>query len=211
MKNASTAWFLLVLGALFAGPGCVNLDPQEDPTRFYVLGGAWEEAAPTPDTTGLAIGLRAVQLASYLETPLMVVRLGPHEVRFAEFHRWGEDLDRGINRTVAGNLAARPFVRRVDVVPWPARARFDYEVQLHVLRFEGVQTGGPAAPGGTAHMVAVWEIMSPDDRILARGTTDYVGEGWATGDYEGLAALLDEGLEALAADVLAGLAAVRTP
>ena len=52
-----------------------------------------------------------------------------------------------------------------------------------------------------------WEIVGPaDGRLLARGTTDALREGWTPGDYEQLAALLDEALASLAADVASALA-----
>ena len=90
-------------------------------------------------------------------------------------------------------MAGRAPIRTVDVAPWPARAPYDYVIQLSVLRFEGVQPDGAAS--AEAHLLANWEIIRPDDGVvLARGTTDYRKGGWRAGDYDGLVALLDEGL-----------------
>ena len=201
MTHPSTT--ALALCALLGAAGCLSLGPKADPTRFYVLGQTIQRAdpPPAPDTTWPAIGLRAVRLADYLLTPLMVVRVGPHEINYADFDRWGEDLDRGINRTVAGYLSARAGIARVDVVPWPVRTRHDYLVDLHVHRFEGV------AGRGEAHLLADWEIVDEaSGRILARGRTDARRDGWAAGDFETLAALLDGALASLASDVAAALA-----
>ena len=200
----------LVLALLLVGPGCLNLEPKTNPTRYYLLGGAWEKRSTPAEPNGLSIGLRKLNLAAYLESPRMVVREGPHEIRFAEFHRWGEDLPRGINRSVAGYLAAQAAVQRVDVVPWSRHVEHDYLVQLRVLRFEGVASNAaPSSTEGEVHLLITWEITDPaDGRVLASGTSDYREEGWEVDRYDALAAMLDAGLEALSADLVTHLAAL---
>jgi hypothetical protein len=47
--------------------------------------------------------------------------------------------------------------------------------------------------------------------VLARGTTDRRSPGWTVGDYAGLVTLLDEGLDVLAGDLIAGIAGLRPP
>lgn len=195
---------LAALCVLMTASGCLNLGPKEDPTRFYILGDS-ERAAVPADTTGAVVGLRAVQLAGYLQTPFLVVRTGPHEVAYADFDRWGEALDQGINRSVAGYLSHRAGIRRVDVVPWPRQARHDYLVDIQVHRFEGATYRGT----GEAHLLADWQIVDPaDGRVLARGTTEARRDGWTAGSYAALAALLDGALAGLASDLAASLAAL---
>lgn len=204
---------LLIFAAL---TGCFSLGREEPPQRHYVLGGSrlQEAGAPAGRLAGLAIGLRQLRLAEYLESPLLVVRQGPHQIRFSEFHRWGEDLGGGVNRAVAGYLADRAPFEGIDVVPWSPRAEHDYLIQLHLLRFEGLAPEEPAATEGAlalegeAHLLATWEIILPEDgSVLARGTTDYRMPGWQVGDYGGLVTLLDTGLDVLAGDLVAGLVA----
>ena len=135
-------------------------------------------------------------VAPYLDIPVLVVRKGAREITFSEFQRWAEPLTTGINAAVARYIAGRAPIRLVDVAPWPPREKYDYVIQLHVLRFEGEQPDGVG--DGAAHLLADWEIIRQDDgAILARGTTDYRKGGWRTGDYDGLVELLDDGLIAL--------------
>ena len=75
----------------------------------------------------------------------MVTRRGPTWIQFAEFHRWGEDLNQSIGRTVALALEDQPGIRSAELVPWPKGVTFDHFVQLHVLIFEGV--GPEPRPG----------------------------------------------------------------
>ncbi len=193
--------------------GCFSLGRNEPPQRFYVLGGDSLGAAVTPSAgvARLRVGVRRLKLASYLASPFMVVRRGSNQVGFSEFNRWGEPLGAGINRVVAGGLMSRGF-RDADVAPWPAAARYDYLIQLDVARFEGVAPEDPASTAGAVHLLATWEILRQEDgAVLARGTTDDLRPGWRVGDYAGLVALLEEGLDGLSADLTASMATLPAP
>lgn len=213
-KSKLVAWSVVVSALVVLTSGCINLEPQGNPTQYYVLGGAWEGSDRQAE--GLSVGLRELDLAAYLESPRIVVREGPHGVRFAEYHRWGESLNRGINRTVAGYLLALPATSRVDVVPWRRHIDHDAAVKLNVLRFEGVVREDVAAAeqvtdssNGEVHVLIDWEIADPStDEVLATGRTDYRETGWRIGDYSELAVMLDAGLEVLAADLDARLRAL---
>jgi uncharacterized protein len=213
MKNAIDAARLISLAGLVGLAGCFSLGRAETAQRHYVLGGdrAQEGARAVDDSDGLTIGVRRLRLASYLESPFLVVRQGANRVTYSEFHRWGEQLGGGINRTVAGNLEDRASFRAVDVAPWPGRERYDYLVQLHVERFEGLAPEDAAAVEGAVHMRVSWEILRQRDGVvLDRGTTDHREHGWRVGDYAGLVRSLDAGLSLLAEDLastLSGLGA----
>jgi uncharacterized lipoprotein YmbA len=190
--------------------GCVRLlEPRASDATYYLLDRAQQTGASTPDTARLTVGLREPRLASYLDPTRIVTRRGSHQINFAEFHRWGEDLDRGINRTVAQNLETRSGIRSVEAVPWPEGSTFDYVVELHVLRFEGV--GPPPdpeadddapAPDGHSQMAVQWAIRHPKaDTILARGQTRHRTDDWRVNNYEALVEHLGRGLDVLVDDV----------
>jgi uncharacterized protein len=204
---------LVLLATLLSLAGCFSLSRQAPPQQHYVLGagGPPEHATPpadrpVEDSSGHVIGLRPPRLADYLATPFIVVRRGEHQVEFSEFHRWGEDLGRAINRTVAGRLAAPASPHRIEVAPWPAGTSPERVIQVHILRFEGVAEEAPVTGEGEAHLLATWEILRPlDGAVLARGTTEVREEGWSIGDFDGLVRLLDAGLDILAGDLARGL------
>ncbi len=200
---------LIGLYGLLVLTGC-SLNRGAPPEQHYVLGGGrfLESAAAARNLGDIAVGVRRLQLAPYLGSNSVVVRQGDRaqELSLSEFHRWSEPLGEGINRAVAGYLTAGAPFRVVDVAPWPARAKHDYLIELHVLRFEGVAPADSAATAGEAHVLATWAIVRPDDgEVLARGTTDYRKGGWRIGDYAGLVALLDAGVYALSADLMSRL------
>lgn len=195
--------------------GCLNLEPRENPTRYYLLGGGWQPSDPA--AAGLSVGLRRLDIAEYLQSTKIAVRESPHEIRYREYHRWGEDLNRGINRTVAGYLWSQPLVQHVDVVPWPHQVQHDYQIQLQVLRFEGVapdvsravaDDAGPAV--GVAHLLIIWEVLDPvSGNMLASGTSEYREDGWDLNDFDELARMLDAGLRALSLELTDRLASLE--
>jgi len=198
---------LTALVTLTVLAGCFSLSRTETPQRYYVLGGSvmQEDTAPPAGLAGVKIGVRRLRLASYLDPPYLAVRHGPHEIRYSEFHRWGEQLDAGINRAVAAYLTARAAFGRVDVAPWPARGSYDYLIQVRVERFEGA-LAEPAAVVGEVHMLATWEIVRQrDGSVLASGITDHREGEWTVGDHTGLVRALDTGLSVLSRDLVASL------
>ncbi|HSW30253.1 MAG TPA: PqiC family protein [Longimicrobiales bacterium] len=203
--------------ALIALAGCFGLNRGDPSQSHFVLGlgrgpaGA-EATGPSGEVPGVAVGLRSLRLAEYLESPLIVVRRGPHRIELSEFHRWGEALDQGINRSVAGYMAVQGSFRSVAYAPWPTRSEQDFVIQLDILRFEGSAPDGPAVTEGEALLLASWEILRGGDGVmLARGTTEYHGPGWVLGDYDGLVGLLETGLSELADDLVEALASLSTP
>jgi uncharacterized lipoprotein YmbA len=215
MQNAMSVARLISLVGLIGLTGCFSLGRVEPPQRHYVLGGdrlQVSSAPPAGDLAGFTVGVRRLRLASYLDAPFLVVRHGSNQIRYSEFHRWGEQLGGGINRAVAGYLGAQAPFRSVDVAPWPAREQYDYLIQLHVERFEGLAPEDPAAVEGEVHLLATWEIIRQRDGVvLARGTTDFREPGWRVGDYAGLVTLLDAGLNLLSAELASSLSSLGAP
>jgi uncharacterized protein len=201
-------------------PGCVSLGRDSPRLELYVIGGSGslQPATPLPGLAPLSIGVRRLQLAPYLAAPAIVVRRGTHEIMTSDYHRWGEDLAEGINHAVARYLGDGAQFRTVDVAPWPVRSRYDYLVQLHIMRFEGQvsadaatvrSTDDAVAPAGAVHVVATWEIIRQQDEVvLRRGTTEFREGGWQVGDYAALVAMMDQGLVVVARDITAALGSV---
>jgi len=213
MTNPIKITYLPLLLPLLFLTGCFSLSREEPPQQHYVLGESQlqDNRAPAESLAGLSVGLRRVQVAEYLNTPLVVVRQGAHAIRFSEFHRWGEGLGGGVNRAVARHLTTRAAFETINVVPWAPQTRHDYLIQIHLLRFEG-QVSSSSASEGAAYLLATWEIIDPQDgAVLARGTTDYQGGTWAVGDYDALVTLLDVGVGELSDDLVASLVGLATP
>lgn len=210
MQRLALGLVAVGLAALLAS-GCVRiLEPRQTNITYYLLDGSPGGDTVTTDSDGLDVGLRQPRLASYLDAARIVRRSGTNEIDFSEFHRWGETLSSAINRVVALNLKNQPGVRSTEIVPFARAARFDYIVQLHVLRFEG---RGPAPPGpevdsdapvptGTSQMVIRWTVYDPDGQtVVAQGTSRDTRGNWPVTDYEALVSRLDASLNIVAEDI----------
>jgi len=211
MKTRNRAISATILLAVLSLPGCISLSRDSPPRQHYVLGLALpvQEAAAPPMDAGL-VGLRVPALADYLATPFLVVRRGTHRIEFDESHRWGEDLPRGISRTLASHLASRMPAHRVIVVPWPTGTHPEHLVQVQVLRFEGVAPDDAQGGRGAAHLIATWEILGVGGTVvLARGTTEVLDDGWVVDDFDALVRMLDAGIGTLAEDIAFELERVR--
>ena len=215
----------LLMFVLLGLSGCVNLKPVESTARFYVLGAREHTDLSTPAAATntadnkLSIGIRRIRLAAYLDTPYIVVRRGPNEVSFSENHRWGEDLQKAISRTIELHLGQHDATQRVDVAPWPINTRHDYLLQIHVLQFEGY-IDAPVVDGEEflktiqgqevrVHLVANWQIVDPGTNdVLHQDQTDVMLGGWDTNVYSNVVTGLDQTLEEMAeriAVVLGGM------
>lgn len=213
MRTHARIACLLTLVVPVALTGCFKLARESPKLQLYVLGEGAASGLPTPPAGAPAagreafrIGLRRVEMASYLSVPAVLMRRGANELIVSQFHRWGGDLDQGVNRAVGAYLAGSPQVRSVDVAPWTVRVQHDLLVQLHVTRFEGV-VADSAARDGRVHVMAGWDIIRPvDGTVMVRGSTDDRGGTFRVGDYAGLVTGLDAALSRVARDISACLA-----
>ncbi len=192
--------------ALFTA-GCNLIPaPTPDPTRYYVLTGPAPGAAGAQPVTGaLRLGLKKVELASYLKKGSLVVRAGENEVRFPAEARWGDPLETEILNSLRGQLLAAPTVGRVFVQPFPFDEPRDYDVSVRVIRCEGVEPAG----GGqsTVQFAATIEVTRGGavGEIVARQRFVAPEAPWDGKDYGRLAAELSGAVAALGREVVAAL------
>ena len=188
---------LLLISCFLSMPGCIDLSPQPDSTRFYVLNGPTENVLSGKPGV-LQIGITRVEVPEYLRTPKMVVRQSEFEVVNSESHRWAEDFDRSLGRIVAAHIGARPFVRRVDVVPWDEAPEHDFRIALRFDRFEG-------DAAGNVRLRAKWTISeAPTDRPIRTGHSAVSGK-WDGRDYAALAEALSDVLAGMSGDISVAL------
>ena len=181
--------FLLVLGAVaaFALNGCALLRPHADPTRFYVLTvpGAPLKPAVGGEFKRWRVGLRLVEVPSYLRTKFMVVRTGSNEIHFADFDRWAEPLDQGISRVLKETLGSAQNVQSVALNSH-GDASLDYEVTIQILACHGMRV-----PTGKSSIrfAATWEVQAVGTNSIEikRGSFTADAADWDGNNYSQLA------------------------
>lgn len=189
----------LVAAALLAAAlaGCTALAPVEDHTRFYTLtpaGDAGQLAAVVPPDAAF-IGIRITSVASHLRGAPIAVRLGEHEVRYEDDHRWASRLDDAVGRAIAAGVQ-RAAGSRINVAVAPAlrSAIPDVLIEVDLLACEGRR-----GAEGSALLMADWRVyQARDDKPAASGRLRVEKPGWNGADFGQLAALLAAALDDLA-------------
>jgi uncharacterized lipoprotein YmbA len=196
-----------LLGFLVLLAGC-NLVPSatDDPTRYYLLSDAGVPAPASPATGGLRIGLRAVALEGYLKHREIIVRTGPNEVNFRDYHRWAEPLDMAIAHILAARLLAGPAVAEVWTEPFPIEQERDYDVFVQVTRFEGALAGSGRYTASLSATVEVY-TAGTSPRLVGRKVFVAPDQAWDGRDFDHLAGLLSADVVGLAREILAELPA----
>ena len=168
---------------------CLNLKQVTDPTRFYVLSAMPAETAATVNPPGdLAVGLGRVDLPDYLLDNRIVLRQGAHEIHYAEYHRWAERLDKGVQRVLGANLSALLPSASVVLSAW-RREDVKVEVYVSVQRFEFNERGQVV-------LEARWRITTPGGEKTWRSHHSQItrqGPVWHA-DPEGAVGVLSEAL-----------------
>ena len=196
-RGLPPALALAALAALGVA-GCSLPQAQSDPTRFFVLSAT---TTTTPPAAGdaPALQLRAVELATYLQTRAIVVRRGANELEFREFARWSEPLERGVARVLREELLARG-AGRVSAAGVRAQA-YDRELSVRVLACEG-------GAEGAVIFRAVWELTSTggaQPTLVARGDFRPADLRWDGQSESALAAQLSAAVAGLAGDIALAL------
>lgn len=130
------------------------------PTRYYTLA----PIPPSADATQgrpLAVGVGPIDMADYLDRPLIVTRSTAMELQLHEFDLWVEALDTTFPRTVAENLSSLLGTDRVVLMPSAREVRLDYQVEIDVLRFDAMRPGD-------VMLDAIWRLYGKDGVDLLR-------------------------------------------
>ena len=150
---------LLLLATLLgvAGlSGCANNTP---PSNFYILNSLYSEPANedfSPDPNGVSVGFGPMLMPDYLDRPQIVTRADLNELQIDEFNRWGGDLNSDVKRVMAQNLSFLLNSDRVQIYPWSASARVDYQVRFALIRLDG-------EVDKQARVRVRWEILKGED------------------------------------------------
>jgi uncharacterized lipoprotein YmbA len=159
-RPEALASLALLLAAAAAG-GCVSLKRTPE-ARYFVLRPLLEPSPPADRLPEGAVGLLPVRLPEHLLRPQLVLWAGPDELRLDEFLRWGEPLDAGVSRVLAGNLAALLPADRLVRAPWPAALVPRCRIALELRAFG-------AQPDGRVSLEGSWVLLAGrGEGVLAR-------------------------------------------
>jgi len=108
-------------------------------TNFYMLSAEREISSYAQDS--VSVGVWKVDLPDLIDRPEIVTRTGTYTIELADFHRWAGGLESNISILIADELSNNLQTGHVDVSPWSSYRKFDYQVKVHVRKFDG-ELGG---------------------------------------------------------------------
>ena len=165
--------------------------------KFYTLNALTEpstERQAPPSENGVAVGLGPIRLPEYLDRPQIVTRVGPNEVRFAEYHRWAGALAGNVSSILAENLSTLLGSDHIALYPWKSTTPIDYRVEIEVSRFDG-------KPGDSVLLQSQWVVFSKDRTKVLGTKTSSLSEPVNGGGYDALVAAQSRALAALGREI----------
>jgi len=104
-------------------------------TNFYMLSA--ERGVETYQQDSVSVGVWKVNLPDLIDRPEIVTRTGIYTIELADFHRWAGGLESNVSILIADELSHNLKTGHVDVSPWSSYRNFDYQVKVHVRKFDG--------------------------------------------------------------------------
>jgi uncharacterized lipoprotein YmbA len=197
MKRATFAGWMVALLV----PAClVACASRPIEVYEYVLVAAATAAPSGNATRELAIGVGPVVVPRYLQRSGIVTRVGANALRASDTHRWGEDLDRGLARVVADDLAILVPATQVRTFPWRDSAPMDYRVSIDVQRFE------PTADG-TVVLEARWAVHREDEATAVIRRSARIVEEVGSSDYAAAVGAMSRAAARLSQEIAAAIRA----
>jgi uncharacterized lipoprotein YmbA len=148
MRRSATPTWILALALL---GGCWHASPA---VVFHTLQPLSEvEGNPGLQAKSMALEIMPVQLPELLERPQIVLLKAPGSHSLSENHRWGNTLEKDMQRVLAENLSVLLGSESVVLYPQGEKARARYQIALDVAQCDGT-------PGGTLQFQATWTVTS---------------------------------------------------
>jgi hypothetical protein len=188
----------LTLPALLA---TVTLSGCRNPSPTMVFHTLTPTAPLSQEKQAWGLEIMPVQLPELLQRSPIVLRTGTGTHRLSGTHRWGNTLEKDLQRVLAENLAA--LLGTTSVVPYPQgdSVKAAFRISLDVSRCDG-------EPGGTLHFRGTWMIQKSGTGELAALRKTILDEPVSTQDMQDLVAAHDRVLEKLSLEIARELRAL---
>lgn len=134
-RTAPAVLVLLAAGAMACAAGALQV-------REYILTAVSPDSAAArkaPVDGVIAIG--PIDLPAYLQRPEIASRGPESRLKVRASERWGEDLQAGIQRSLAGDLQRLVPEAHVLREPFPSQSQAAYDVAIQIRCFESSEEG----------------------------------------------------------------------
>lgn len=167
-----------------------------DPTLYTLTA----RAGPVQQTRALAVELRRIGLAGYLDRSAIVRATVQNRLRVADFDRWGEPLGRMIERVLTENLVERLPNASVFSEAGAISTRPDLVLEIDIQRFD---------PDANGTLILLAQLALRRDGTNATATTLRLTRPIPDATVEAQVAAMSDLLGDLADKVATAIAATR--
>jgi len=161
MKNNMPLYYAgIVLTGLLVLSGCISVSSSPN-SRFFMLQAMDKDQVSNKFSipADIIIGIGPVKIPDYLDRPQMVTRNKNNTLSFAQFDRWGESLDFGLERLVNKNLSLMfpgvPF----EMFPWNLILTVKYQVIMDVVQLD-------SRLDQDLNLVVQWSIIDLEEKKM---------------------------------------------
>lgn len=137
IRRAYTKVITLGFSALFL-LGCAQQN-QPDQSQYYLLASNSQVVEKT--STRSVIGLNAVTVADYINSPGIALQTGNNRIQIANFHLWAEQPDQAITRVLFSELNQRLTYSRVENGLLGRSDDWRFTLSTQVDQFHGTEEG----------------------------------------------------------------------
>lgn len=189
---------LLTSACLLTATACVNLDPQTDTTRWFMLDQfAVVGAYDSEFSRGETLHISRPHIPEYLNSQRIFFRNSDGSPGATQQERWAEPFSEGFARTLALRLSASTGMGSVSYYPIPRPSEPGIRVQVQVFQFEAIQGEGVI-------MDMIWRIDhaegdSASERLRLRKSADRFDD--VESIVRAMSELIDEAVEKIAAAI----------
>ena len=143
---------------------CISCGGKAPPTLYYVLD--LPAPAPAADRLDRTAVLMPLRVGRVIGQGRVIYRESPEQVGFYEYHRWAEDPESSVARSLVREVMARGTF--ASVVPFDGKTKADFILRGELRRLEEVDYDGPVR---AAAEIALELVDADTGRVVWSGAS----------------------------------------
>lgn len=156
--------------------GCVQLDPEEDPVRYYVLSTDIPEDLENAEVGGTLVDFRLNSIPEYARRRPLAIHQGNGVVEYLPYERWAESLQNALRRVFEQHLEYANADWRVNSRAMYQREQSDLSIFIRITELQIRQSGQVVLSGE-------YTESDIDSGKIRRSYQKSVQTPWSLGEY----------------------------
>jgi hypothetical protein len=199
MKQSRFLFFVLLSLFIFSCSGCLFVS-NSPASKFYTLHstGSLGENRQLEIAPKLIVEIGPVDIPEYQNRPQIVTQDKDGMLKFAQFERWGEPLDSGIERLVLESLTKLLPQAQFQMFPSDFSIPLDYQVLINVVKLEN-------RLDKDVLFVAQWTVINSKTKTMLLTKRSEIRQAISLHTYSGLTQALSKACTSLSIEIAENL------